>query len=140
MIKTERNCLLQFFASEIKYSSQFSYAFLYHSKWAADGAYSDIFENGDQFQIQFQPPVHKQTAFSAIRKRMFSKTIPKRGGSENVGLSFFFGGGEGGAPLYPPSQISPCVQIIFTYVVSSYANRLVSTCPKPPFRCAKPLI
>ena len=100
MIKTERNCLLQFFASEIKYSSQFSYAFLCRSKWAADGAYSDIFENGDQFQVQFQPPVHKQTAFSAIRKRMFSKTIPKRDGGENVGLSFFFffgGGGVGGA-------------------------------------------
>ena len=47
MIKTERNCLLQVFASEIKYSSQFSYAFLYRSKRAADGAYSDIFENGD---------------------------------------------------------------------------------------------
>ena len=41
--------MLQFFASEIKYSSQFSYAFLYRSKWAADGAYSDIFENGDYF-------------------------------------------------------------------------------------------
>ena len=47
MIKTERNCLLQFFASKIKYSSQFSYAFMYRPKWAADGAYSDIFENGD---------------------------------------------------------------------------------------------
>ena len=51
MIKTERNCLLQFFTSEIKYSSQFSYAFLYRSKWATDGAYSDIFEKGDYFQI-----------------------------------------------------------------------------------------
>ena len=96
MTKTERNCLLQFFASEIKYSSQLSCAFLYRSKWAADGAYSDIFENGDQFQIQFQPPDNKQTAFSGIRKRMFSKTIPKRGGSENVGLSFFWGEGRGG--------------------------------------------